>query len=875
MWAPLRSAVRVVFRRRRVERELDDELRFHLEMQAAENVRRGMDAVRARQAAVQSFGGYERVKEQCRDARGARSVEMLAQDTRFALRALRTNPGFAAAAVLTLGLGIGANTALFSVVDAVLLRPLPYAEPERLVQIWSSSPHGIARNSMSPADFFDLRDEAVAGGVLESMGGYVDGDAFTLTGRGEPTRVTGAMVTTGLFDVLGVQAASGRTFVQADGDGDALVVVLSDVLWRTRFGASPAVIGESVTLDARAYTIAGVMPPGFAFPSAEAQLWVPLAGSWRSASRSAHFLGVVGRLAREVRPDAALAFLRDAALRLEAAYPASNKGWGVTLVPLHESVTGGARRALLVLLAAVGCVLLIACANVATLLLARGTVRIRELAVRAALGATRARVARQQLTESAVIGVLGGAAGILIAYWSLLALRGAGGFQLPRFDEVRLDARLLAVATAAAVLTGLAAGLVPAWRVARTDPIEALRGGRAAAPGGARLRALLVAAEIALTLALMIGAGLLVRSMAQLGQVDTGLRADGVLLAEIGLPTAVYPPAARAAFFDAAVDEIRTIPGVEAAGAGGPIPLSGREAILRFGLRIEGRPDAAAGRGDRVYVRWATEGYFRAMGIPVLAGRAFSDRDRGGSTPVAVIDETLAARHFPGESPLGRRIRASNDQTWREIVGVVGAVRQTRIEDAPEPHMYVLQAQRPTAALTIAVRTAANPTALLPAVRERVRRLDPDLAVFNARTLQDVVSGSVASRRFSALALALFAALAAVLTSVGIYGVMAYWVSESTQEIGVRLALGATRGGILGMVLGRSLRVTAAGMAAGLGLAAAGSGALSGLLFGVTATDPPTFAAVSLLVVTVAAAASYVPARRALAIDAATSLRSD
>ena len=875
MWAPLRNAVRVIFRRRRVERELDDELRFHLEMQAAENARRGMDTVRARQAAVQSFGGYERVKEQCRDARGARSVEMLAQDARFALRTLRTNPGFAAAAVLTLGLGIGANTALFSVVDAVLLSPLPYTAPERLVQIWSSSPHGIARNSMSPADFFDLRDEAVARGVLESMGGYVDGDAFTLTGRGEPIRVTGAMVTTGLFDVLGVQAASGRTFVQADGEGDALVVVLSDALWRTRFGASPSVVGGSVTLDARAYTIAGVMPAGFAFPSPEAQLWVPLAGSWRSASRSAHFLDVVGRLAQGVRPDAALALLRDAALRLEAEYPASNKGWGVTLVPLHEGVTGGARRPLLVLLAAVGCVLLIACANVASLLLARGTVRIRELAVRAALGATRARVARQLLTESAVIGVLGGAAGLLIAYWSLLALRGAGGFDLPRFDEVRLDARVLAVATAAALLTGLAAGLVPAWRVARTDPIETLRGGRAATPGGARLRALLVAAEIALTLALMIGAGLLVRSMARLGQVDTGLRADGVLLAEIGLPTAVYSPPARATFFDAAVHEIRTIPGVDAAGAGGPIPLSGREAILRFGLRIEGRPDPAAGRGDRVYVRWATEGYFRAMGIPVLAGRAFSDRDRGGSTPVAVIDDTLAKRHFPAGSPLGRRIRASNDQTWREIVGVVGAVRQARIEDPPEPHMYVLQAQRPTAALTIAVRTAGNPTALLPAVRERVRRLDPDLAVFNARTLQDVVSGSLASRRFSALVLALFATLAAALTSVGIYGVMAYWVSETTQEIGVRVALGAPRGEILGMVLGRSLRVTAAGMAAGLSLAAAGSGALSGLLFGVTATDPATFAAVTLLVLTVAAAASYVPARRALAIDAATSLRSD
>jgi predicted permease len=865
--------VRIIFRRKRRERELDDELRFHIEMQTEEHVRRGMDPLQARQAALDAFGGYERIKENCRDARGARVLETLAQDARYALRMLRRNPGFAAVAIVTLGLGIGANTAIFSLVNGVLLRPLPYPDPDRLVQVWSANPNGIPRNGMSPADFHDIREGALARGVAARMGAYVD-DEFTLTGAGEPMRLDAATVTTELFDALGVPAALGRTFAPADED-DTAVVILSDSLWRNRFGASPAILGAAVTIDSKPYTVIGVMPRGFGYPSPDTQVWVPLARSWRSAPRGAHFLTAVARLPPAVTPDAARTALAEIARRLEAAYPASNRGWGITLLPLDESLTGGVRRALIVLLAAVGCVLLIACANVASLLLARGTARAREMAVRTAMGATRMRVARQQLTESTILGLLGGAAGLVVAYACVEALRGAGGFDLPRLDDVRFDARVFAGATAAALFTGIATGLAPAWRVLRVNPIEPLRGGRSAAPAAARMRSLLVAAEIALTLALMTGAGLLVRSLAHVARIDAGFDADGVLLGDINLPAASYDAERRAAFFDAVLEQVRALPGVTAAGAGGPIPLSGRPGLLRFGLRIEGRPEPPDGRGDRVYVRRATPHYFRAMGIPLVAGRAFTAFDDRDAPPVVIVDETLAARHFPGESPIGRRIRASNDPAWREIVGVVGGVRQTRFEDAPEPHLYIPQSQGPVSPLTLVVRAAGDPAALANTIRDRVRRLDPGVALFDARPLQDVVRGSVAARRFNALVLGSFAALAALLTLVGIYGITAYWVGESIQEIGVRLALGATRGGILALVLGRSLRLALAGIAAGLVLALAGGQAISGLLFGVGAADPATFAVVTVAVLGVVAAASVVPVRRALAIDPAASLRSD
>ena len=415
--------------------------------------------------------------------------------------------------------------------------------------------------------------------------------------------------------------------------------------------------------------------------------------------------------------------LQTVAARLAIQYPETNRGWGVTVVSLQDSVVGDVRTPLLVLVAAVGCVLLIACANVAALLLARGTGRARELAVRIALGATRGRIVRQQLTESITVAVAGGAAGLLIAYWLLDVLPAAAGFDLPRSSEIRLDSRVLAVTAIASVVTGLLCGLVPAWRASRATADDALKSGRTIGSAGRRVRSLLVAMEVALTVALLIVAGLLIRSFERLTSVDAGFKAERVLLAQVSLPASRSRPAAWSSFFDRSISDLRTLPGVEAAGAGAPLPLSGQQGLLRFGLRIDGRPEPTDGRLDRVYLRWATPGYFQAMGIPLRRGRAFAESDRGDTLPVALIDETLAARHFPGEDPIGQRVRTSNDRTWRQIVGVVGAVRQTGLEEQAEPHLYVAEAQNPSPAMTFVIRTAGDPLALASAVRETIRRI--------------------------------------------------------------------------------------------------------------------------------------------------------
>ena len=807
-------------------------------------------------------------------SRAADAVGHFTQDVRLAVRGLRQRPGFAAVAIVTIALGIGVNSAIFSIVDAVLLRPLPYRDAARLVRIWSANPRGIPRNNVSPADFADLRAQSVGPAGFDSLAAFTTGYASTLSGVGDAQRLASSTVSPELFDLLGVRAAIGRTLLSGDASGEAVVVV-SDRLWRAVLATSPSAVGSRLTIDGAPTVVAGVMPASFDFPSSDVDLWIPLRSEERSRSRSAHYLDVVGRLAPGVSMTAGRDVLETVAARLAAQYPESNRGWGVTVASLQDSIVGDVRTPLLVLSAAVGCILLIACANVAALLLARGTGRVRELAVRVALGATRGRIVQQQLAESLVVALAGGVAGLLVAYWILALAPAATGFDLPRAEEICLNYRVLGVTALVSLVTGILCGLVPAWRASMTTPDDALKNGRSIANAGRRIRSALVAVEIALTVALLIVAGLLIRSFERLTNVNAGFRSDRVLLAQVSLPSSRYKPPAWASFFDRALSELRVVRGVEAVGAGAPLPLSGRQGLMRFGLRIEGRPEAADGRLDRVYLRWATTDYFRAMGIPVRQGRTFAEGDRTDTVPVAIIDETLAARDFPGENPIGKRVRASNDRIWRQIVGIVGGVRQTRLEEPAEPHLYVAEAQNPSPELTFVVRTAGDPQAVISAVRETLRRIDPALPVFSVRTLEDVVSGAVAPRRFNMLLLVLFAVLAATLTVVGICGVVNHWVSESRREIGVRMALGASGAEIVRLVLGRSLRLTAAGVLTGVGIAAASSEVLTNLLYATKATDPITFVGATALAFSVATVASLIPALRALAIDPAESLRAE
>ena len=803
-------------------------------------------------------------------------LEQSWQDVRFGLRALRRRPGFAAAAIATFALGIGANTAIFSIVDSVVFRPLPYPEPDRLLRVWSANPRGIVRNRISPPNFFDFRDQATGPHALESLAAFTAGDASTMRGQGEPARITSSMVSPGMFAMLGAHAFYGRALGQSDALADAApAVVISHRFWQSRFGSGPGVVGSAITLDGEAATIVGIMPPGFDFPSRDVDVWVPLPERLRSGQRSANYLDVVGRLSPGVSVEAATSVLGGVAARIETAHP-NMKDWGVTITTLQESLVGGVRRPLLVLLACVGCVLLIACANVTSLLLARGISREREIAVRAALGATRGRIVRQQFVESVVIAMFGALAGLGLGWAGLRAFLSSASIALPRSADIAIDGRVLLATLTLSAAAAIVTGFAPAWRAARNAASDSLRSGRGqSSPATRRSRSLLVTVEIALTLALVICAGLLGRSFLRLTNVDAGFRADHTLLAQVSLAMSRYEPEVWSAFTSRALDAIRIQPGVTVAGAGAPLPLSGEQGLMRFGVRFEGRPDPQPGQQDRAYLRSATPDYFRAMGIPLLDGRPFADSDRVDSVRVAMVDRAFVERFFPGTNPIGQRIRPTNERDFRQIVGVVGSVRPTRLEDPPEPHLYVPQAQNPSASVTFVIRTDGDPARLAGPVREAIRRIDPEQPVFNVRTLEDMVAGSVAAQRFNAVLIAMFADAAILLMAVGIYGLIAGWVSESTRELGVRVALGATASEIFSLVIGRGLRLAALGAAAGLALAFAGSRLLSGLLYGVEPWDPVVFGGATLIVAIAACAASYLPARRAVSIDPVGALRAE
>jgi predicted permease len=806
------------------------------------------------------------------------------RDLRFSLRSFSRNPGFSAIAILTLALGIGANTAVFSVVDAVLLKPLPYPEPGRLLKLYGRFT-GIGlpgdRNWFSPPEFTDLRamNRSLAGAAA------IRNDSFNLITAAEPERVQGAAVSPSFFDVLGVKPQLGRAFqAGSDQPGRDALILLGHGLWRRSFGADPNVIGRKVTVNGAPHVIAGVLPAGFEYPPG-AELWKPLAftaAELAPRARGEHGLEVLARTKPGLTPEQVRADLESVTSRMLEAnpqFPYARFQFAIGATPLVEEFVADSRNSLWILMGAVALVLLIACADMANLLLARAAARGRELAIRAAIGAGRARLVRQLLTEAAVLSAAGAGTGVLMAYWGLRALRTSSAAVIPRMAGAQIDLRVLAFTALAACGAAVIFGLAPALQACRTDACESLKeGGRSATAGASRhrLRRALAGAEVALSLVLLAGAGLLIRSFSRLLAVDPGFRVDHVLTLRLSLPESKYHDPARVdAFYRDLFAGIERLPGVVAAGGTALLPFNGN-ASGTLTVDTQSVPlDRTTPEADK---RPVTPGYFRAMGIPLLRGRYFDARDNRSSLPVAIIDETMAGTFWPNQDPIGRRIKQGGrgSQTpWMTIVGVVKHVRYRTLEAPSRVQLYWPEAQMPWPFLGIAVRTVSDPHALAGAVRKLVLALDPTQPVYDVRTLEEAVAESVARRRFSMVLLGLFAAIALALAAAGIYGVFSLLVSERRHEIGVRAALGASRGQILRLVLGQSLSLTLAGAAAGLAGAAASTRLLSSMLFGIEATDPCTFALATAGLVAAAMLASYLPARRAMAVAPADALRQE
>jgi len=794
----------------------------------------------------------------------------LLQDLRYGVRVLLKAPGFTVVAVLALALGIGANTAIFSVVNAVLLRPLPFKDPDSLV--WAQAEDlqtGEQGGMISPPDFLDYRAQ---NRVFEHFAA-IQSMSFTLTGEAEPERVTGARVSADFFETLGILPTKGRAFLaDEEQDGRNRVVVISYGLWQRRFGSDPNLIGKTVALSGQAAIVVGIMPDGFQFPR-EAQVWAPIAFNSKDTSmRRAHFLAAVGRLKPGVTLAQAQADVDSIAHRLEQQYPETNINYGMGLTGLPQQIVGEMRGTLFVLLGAVGFVLLIACANVANLSLARGAARAKEIAIRVAMGASRARIVRQLLTESVLLALFGGGLGLLLAVWGVDMLVALSPEDLPRVREVTIDPRVLGFTLLISVLTGLIFGLAPALSFSRrSDLNETLKeGGRSSGASAAhnRMRSILVVAEVALSLLLLVGAGLLIKSFLKLSQVETGFDASSVMTMRLALPQGKYAEAQRRAdFYHQLIERTQALPGVEEAGVISELPLSGQNNDTYFAL--EGQPLAYASSGENLAnARTASPDYFRAMGIPLIKGRFFTDQDRIAAPHVVIISETFARQFFADTDPVGHRLTIDIGEPWTgEIIGVVGNIRHRSLAAEPFREMYTNIEQTPRGMVNLVVRTRNDPESVVAAIKKEVQALDPDLPIYNPKTMQERVSESASAPRFRTLLLALFAALALVLAAVGIYGVISYSVTQRTHEIGIRMALGAQPKDILKLVVGHGVVLALVGVTIGLVGAFLMTRVMASLLFGVSATDPVTYTVVSLLLMTVALIACYIPARRAMKVE--------
>ncbi|HEV2842283.1 MAG TPA: ABC transporter permease [Chthoniobacterales bacterium] len=874
------------------ETEIVEELSQHLEDQYEQALRAAATEEEAREAVLRELNENDllalelkrierRVPQNPVVVMGTeRKTNMLGdlwQDLRYGLRMLVRNPGFTIVAVVALALGIGANSAIFSVVNTVLLKPLPYKNPDALVMVWDEQAHlGFPKDTPSPANFLDWREQNT---VFEGMAA-INERSFNLTGAGEPERLDGLRVSANLFSLLGVEPQLGRVFTAEEDKPGSRVVILSHSMWQRRFGGDATIIGRALSLHGEPYTVVGVMPRAFQFPTPRVQLWVPIAFSAaEAAERGSHYLEVIARLKPGVKLQQARAEMSTIAARLEKQYPEQNTRIGSVVTPLHEEVVGNIRPALLVLLGAVGFVLLIACANVANLLLARAAVRQKEISLRLALGASRTRLIRQFLTESLLLAGMGGVAGLLCSLAGLRILKGFIPDTISQVQAINIDGKVLFFTLLVSLATGLTFGLAPATQASNFNLNETLKeGGRdsGASVRGNRIRALLVMGEVAVSFVLLIGAGLLINSFLHLRNLDPGFRTDHLLTATIELSELKYPDKERRLpFYNELLRRVSALPGVESAAVAGNLPFTYNGDSMA--IAIEGQADPPPDQRLDVVYRAVGPGYFSTMGIKIVQGRDFNEQDKSDSVQAVVISEKTARHYWPGENAIGKRLKpglTTSEGPWREVIGIVKDTRQNDFVAPPKMQMYLVHSQiNSFAPNALVVRTSIDPLSLATSVRNAVWSIDKDQPVSNIRSMEEIVSRAVARQRFSTMLLGIFATLALVLAAVGIYGVMSYSIAQRTHEIGIRMALGAQRSDVLKMAVGQGLRLVLIGVAIGVVSAFVLTRVMASLLFGVSATDPVTFVAISLVLITVALLASYIPALRAARIDPMVALR--
>ena len=858
-----------LFNKGRNDREFQEELESHIQMHMEDNLRSGMTPEEARRQAMIKIGGIESTKEACRDQRGVPWLENLVQDVRYGARQLLKNPGFAAVAVLTLALGIGANTAVFSVVNAVILRPLPYENPGQLVGLWSDmSGKRTDRNQFCPADITDFREQVT---TFEDIGVYDQGLSANLTGGAEPERVNGSEASPGLFTTLRVKPILGRTFLSDETDiAQSKVALISEGLWKRRFGGDPGLAGRKIQLDGESFTIVGVLPSAFKFPE-HVDLWLPFsftAADWRN-DRDHYYVEVVGRLKTGISFEQARAELETVGHRMALKLPNAFRKWGITLVPMQEQIVGKISSTLWILFGAVSMVLLIACVNVASLLLTRATARQKEITVRVALGAGWVRIVKQLLTEALMLGLMGGVAGTLIACGVVKLFAVSSLNTLPQTVNLTVSWPVLAFTILISVVTGVVCGLTPALSVANPNINSALKdSGRTSSHSRSALRNFMVVAEIALSLVLLVGGGLLINSFIRLRTVPTGYDPRNVLTLQVTLPKKQYPDTERQnAFLQRAFERIQSLPGVKSVAATINPPLLNAWGMGYFVPDHENSPTQIA---DNAYI---TPNYFHTMGISMLKGRDFLDADSTKGPPVIIINQAMARKHFPDENPIGKRIQVGGGD--REIVGVVADVKTRGLELVSNPMLYLPYSQKLTIAtfLTFVVSTKINPLSLAGLSEKEITDLDRNLPVADVQSMEQIVSASLAQRRLTMLLLGAFAVLALLLASIGIYGLLAYSVSQRSREMGIRVALGAQQNEVLTLIIGEGMKLALAGAVIGLAGALALSRLMRSLLYEVTPSDPATFCGVSILLLAVALIACWLPARRAGKVDPMVALR--
>jgi putative ABC transport system permease protein len=892
LWSRVSSWLRATVRRSRVESEMDAELRFHMEAYTEDLVRGGVPREAALRRARLEFGGIENTKEECREARGVHFAETLLQDVRYGVRTMRRAPGFTLTAVLALALGMGANTAIFSVVNAVLLRPLPYEKPDRLMQVWHTPPQksfpGMPIFTVSPANFLDWRTQNHS---FEGMAAYGFG-RYTITGSGHPETLRVVAATHGLLAILHAQPLLGRGFLDGEYEsGHEHEVLLSSGLWRSYFAGNPDIVGKNIQLNGQAFTVVGVMRAEFDFPvsgdpDARAQMWKPMAWTdHERAVRDNRNYGVIARLKDGVTLKQAQAELDAISNRLAQDYPNDDKGWGAIAISMRDDLVSDVRPALLILQGAVALVLLIACANVANLMLARALSRRKEVAVRTALGATRRRLLQQALSETLLLAVAGGMLGLVFAHYGVILIVKFLAQRLPRSNEIALDGWVLAFTLGISLLTGFAAGLLPALRMAKADLHEALKQGlgrTAVDSGGSRTRNVLVVSEVALSLMLLIGAGLLIRSLWVLQHVNPGFDPSRVVTMAVSVPPGKFAePQQQIGYFGRVLERVRSLPGVQSAGLIDSLPLSGDGSHQP--ISVEGRPPAPMADLPEVDVRLISPGYMGAMHIPLLNGRDVDDSDVAGRPGAVLISESMAKSFWPNEDAVGKHLTLYFfPDLPRVVVGVVADVKMTAMnETQPAPTLYFPLAQLSpvrgaawrSIPMSLAVRTGSAPLSVLPAITGAIRETDGDVPLLNIRTMDDSVSASLSPERFAMLLLGAFAGLALLLAVVGIYSVMSYSVSRRTNEIGIRVALGASRGDVLLLVVRQAMLLALIGSAIGIAGGLSLSRLMASQLYGVGPTDPITFVAVAALLMLVSLAASYLPARRAMRVEPTAALR--